>query len=131
VAPETGFFVAEAKPYGLRLEEHRWQALAEMYGCAKSLKCVPGLWLSSPLTPPPSKDVLRGALTNGLQWMFLILKLNPGIGGTFKYSGEPLGLYPELEKNVFEGSADRIAGILSFWVSVFQLKLIHLTSGTD
>ncbi|KAK0434304.1 hypothetical protein EV421DRAFT_1740954 [Armillaria borealis] len=63
---------------------------------------------------------LRGALTDGHQWIFLILHLNSdGNGGTFKrsvtvhlsVSGLPGG-----PQEVAKPTADLIAGILSFWI---------------
>ncbi|PBK67682.1 hypothetical protein ARMSODRAFT_1020214 [Armillaria solidipes] len=98
----TGFFVTVAEPGNLR--DHVAQAVAEMYGCAKLLK----------------KDFLRGALTDGHQWIFLILHLNSdGNGGSFKrsvtvhlsVSGLPGG-----PQEVAKPTADLIAGILSFWI---------------
>ncbi|KAK7471037.1 hypothetical protein VKT23_002452 [Stygiomarasmius scandens] len=46
----TGFFVIEVKPDGRFLDDHIPQAIAEMYGCARIMQ----------------KDIIRGALTNGL-----------------------------------------------------------------
>ncbi|PBL04137.1 hypothetical protein ARMGADRAFT_1158053 [Armillaria gallica] len=98
----TGFSVTVAEPGNLR--DHVGQAVAEMYGCAKLLKT----------------ESMRGALTNGHQWIFLILRLSfDGNGGTFKRSvtvhlsvSRLPGDLPEVAKP----TADLIAGILSFWI---------------
>ena len=128
----TGFFVAGAKPGDLR--GHIPQAVAEMYGCAKLLKYVPGLWPRPPLISP-RKVFLRGALTNGHHWIFLILHLNPGgAGGTFRRSVE-LGLPVIAELagrplEVVKSFADLIVGVLSFWVRLFLSQLVYLIPGT-
>jgi len=128
----TGFFVAEAKPGDLR--DHIPQAVAEMYGCAKLLKYVPCLRLYSPLISL-RKEFLRGALTNGHRWIFLILHLNPdGIGGTFKRSVDlELPVIAGLagrSREVVKPLADLIAGVLLFWVRSFLLRLMYLIRGT-
>ncbi len=114
----TGFFVTVAEPGTLR--DHVAQAVAEMYACAKLLKYVYRGPLYSSLIFS-RKEFLRGALTDGHQWIFLILHLNSdGNGGTFKRSvtvhlsvSRLPGDLPEVAKP----TADLIAGILSFWVS--------------
>ncbi|TFY74734.1 hypothetical protein EWM64_g9278, partial [Hericium alpestre] len=98
----TGFFVAIGKIWELRSSVG--QAVAEMYGTAKLLK----------------QNVLRGALTNGHEWIFLILNLNPDSeGGTFKRSlmmSLSISCDPSRPQvNMGKFSADQIAGILSFW----------------
>ncbi|KAF8075258.1 hypothetical protein FPV67DRAFT_1476688 [Lyophyllum atratum] len=65
----TGFFVLEAK--FTNIAQHVPQAICEMYACGKYLQ----------------KNVVRGALTSGRQWMFLILNINDDFGGaTYKQS---------------------------------------------
>ena len=117
----TGFFVAGAKPGDLR--DQIPQAVAEMYGCAKLLKYVPSLRLYS-LLISPRKEFLRGALTDGHYWIFLILHLDPGgVGGTFKRSValelQVVGGFAGSPREVVKPFADLIAGVLSFWVRTF------------
>ena len=70
------------------------------------------------------KKILCGALTNGCEWIFLLVKLNDNYdGATFKQSfviqlttlgtlGSQLQLPPE---------PDLIAGILAYWVSLMLI----------
>ena len=68
------------------------------------------------------KQYVRGVLTNGHHWIFLMLHLNPdGTGGTFNRSVE-LGLpalseLDDLEPIAVKSRAELIAGILFYWVS--------------
>jgi hypothetical protein len=73
-----------------------------MYACSKKL----------------GKNVIRGALTNGHIWIFLILRLNENaIGGRYFLSRE---IY--LMENLVEGSqvsekaCSFIAGIVAHWI---------------
>jgi hypothetical protein len=72
---------------------------------------------------PFRKKVLRGTLTNGHEWMFILLKFNDGYeGATYRHS-DVVGLYDQLTIDsdpinvIPEPSADVIAGILLYWVS--------------
>ncbi|KAF9047814.1 hypothetical protein BJ165DRAFT_1468268 [Panaeolus papilionaceus] len=53
-------FVSEAKGPKKHLEKHIPQVIAEMYACARQSR----------------KQTIRGAITNGIAWCFLILTLN-------------------------------------------------------
>ncbi|KAF9643708.1 hypothetical protein BDM02DRAFT_1362680 [Thelephora ganbajun] len=102
--PKTlnGFFVAEAKRGGAPLTKHIAQVVAEMYASAKYLK----------------EGIIRGALTDGHNWIFLILYLNEdGIGGTYMQS-PPIKMqasdnYPYY---VLSPGPDIVAGILAHWM---------------
>ncbi|PPQ82498.1 hypothetical protein CVT26_012952 [Gymnopilus dilepis] len=59
-------FVNEAKKFDVPLEDFIPQTVAEMYACAKAL----------------DKSVVRGALTNGNYWIFIIVRLK-GDGATY------------------------------------------------
>ncbi|KAF9029526.1 hypothetical protein BDZ89DRAFT_1065311 [Hymenopellis radicata] len=66
----SGLFVAEAK-YGPDLNAHLPQAVSEQYACAVQL----------------GKSTMRGVLTNGVEWTFLIVYVNVGgSGGTYRWS---------------------------------------------
>ncbi|KAF9035395.1 hypothetical protein BDZ89DRAFT_1062174 [Hymenopellis radicata] len=72
----SGFFVVEAKPTDARprLKDHISQAVSELYACATVLQ-------------------MRGALTNGHDWVFIIVRLNEdAAGGNFKRS-YPMSLW--------------------------------------
>jgi len=68
------------------------------------------------------KKVLRGALTNGRDWIFLLIKFNNDYDGAFYMQSEVLQF--QTVKN-FDGKLvipgpwpDLIAAILSHWVSL-------------
>jgi hypothetical protein len=115
--------VREAK-HDVGFGDHLSQALDEMYASARRLKYVfhVSRIISSKILICRSlsrKDILRGALTDGHQWILLILYLNKEGGATFKQS-EPIyirtvGLTDHVE--VQKPGPDVIAGILSHWVN--------------
>lgn len=105
-----GFFVCQGKLEDLHL--HIPQAVADLYACAKRLKYE----RPSPLLIPFRKTTLRGALTNGNQWYFILLKLNDdGVGATYQYT-QQFSIIPYSPHDTPSG-ADLIAGILSYWAS--------------
>ncbi|KAH9172765.1 hypothetical protein EDB89DRAFT_1963556 [Lactarius sanguifluus] len=95
-----GFFVAVANIELASLMEHVPQAIGEMYACAKSLKV----------------DTLRGALTDGNSWMFLIIGLNPdGHGANFRHS-TPIEFRWGMPSQIVKPWPDVLAGILLHWI---------------
>jgi len=71
-----------------------------------------------------SKDILRGALTNGREWIFLIvLCKKDGDGATYKesfvHTYDILHTAKHSPPNIVKPKPDLIAGILSYWVSRF------------
>ncbi|KAF9642126.1 hypothetical protein BDM02DRAFT_3124827 [Thelephora ganbajun] len=98
----SGLFVTEAKQEEVPLAQQVARAVAEMYAPAKYLK----------------KNVIRGALTNGRDWIFLILYLNEDGGGGTYLQSRPIELqvsssYPY---SVLPPEPDIIAGILAYWM---------------
>ncbi|KAG2066718.1 hypothetical protein BDR04DRAFT_1120995 [Suillus decipiens] len=101
----NGWFLAWVMKFQLQLPASQvFQAVCKMYMCAKFLQ----------------KKVLRGVLTNGRDWMFLLVKLDDNYDKaifkqsfmmelTFKKSvdgtRETTGPWPDL-----------IAGVLSYWI---------------
>lgn len=65
-----------------------------------------------------SKQILRGAVTNGYEWVFVIFYLDKdGIGGTYKAS-PPIRInvgnnYPY---HVHSPEPNIVAGIVAYWV---------------
>ena len=63
---------------------------------------------------------MRGALTNGYEWLFMVLTVNPdGKGASYKASVHSYSAAPSYfggKKVVPEDQADMIAGVLAFWV---------------
>ena len=116
----SGFFVIEGKLKLITTDIP--QAVAEMYACAKVLGYeVVQIINEHRLLIPYRQKIFRGALTNGLEWIFIILYLNDdGDGATYKFSEvievrlESRTLGPT---TVNEPGPDIIAGMLSCWVS--------------
>jgi len=99
----SAFFVAEAKSSELKLVSHIPQATSEMYACLEDLE----------------KDVLRGALTNGQDWIFLIMNR------TYDNNGQPNGAryrhsHPFVHEYLYQRRIERwydvVAGILLYWI---------------
>ena len=68
----------------------------------------------------PREMVIRGALSDGYRWVFIVLRLNEdGKGGVFWMTGDiDLGSgFDELERvNVIDPGPDIVAAILAYWV---------------
>jgi hypothetical protein len=113
--------VTEAKQEGVPLAQHVAQAVAEMYVSAKYLMYDSGFLPTLFTNVEPRltrKGILRGALTNGHEWIFLILYLNEdGNGGTYAESPtiriQVTDSYPY---RVLSPGPDIVAGILAYWV---------------
>ncbi|KAH7910224.1 hypothetical protein BJ138DRAFT_1009256 [Hygrophoropsis aurantiaca] len=98
----SGFFVVEAQVFNI--SDHVPQAVCEMYACGTLLE----------------KNVLRGALTNGHDWIFLLIELNDDYDGASYKQSDVIQL--ETTKRL-DGSLeihrpwpDLIAAILSHWI---------------
>lgn len=99
-----GFFVVEAKQRGLQLEDHVPQVLTELYAAATKLK----------------KTHMRGALTNGYEWRFLLLTVNSnGKGASYRISDRSYSAAPVeagVDMVIPDMPPDLIAGILASWI---------------
>jgi len=99
-----GFFVIEAKSENVKLHDCLPQVLAQLYASATKLK----------------KNHLRGTLTNGYEWLFIVVSVNSdGRGASYmistrSYSAAPYNVGGDTV--VGEDQADMIAGILSSWI---------------
>ncbi|KAF9642072.1 hypothetical protein BDM02DRAFT_3193961 [Thelephora ganbajun] len=98
----NGLFVAEGKLGGALLVNRVTQVLAEMYTSAKHLR----------------KSVIRGALTDRHDWIFLVLYLNEdGVGGAYFQSPTiKMQVSSNYPYSVLSPGPDIIAGILAYWV---------------
>lgn len=111
-----GFFVAEAKASTPHLVDYVPQAVAEMMTCAKSLGynfVFHSIYL--PVNYMCRRTHLRGVLTNGELWVFVIVIRNPECPGGGYYTSPPI----QLQRNkaaIDEDSANTISGILAAWV---------------
>jgi len=101
----TSFLIVETDP-DPAIEEQIHQAACELCACAKQL----------------NKGVVRGALTNGRGWIFVIVHFDHSNDETsykittrFKLTSTPAE-DPKLRQ-------DTIAGILSYWISQSSVEL--------
>ncbi len=112
--------MVESKP-NCALIDNLSQAASDIYACATLLKYGLIRFLHSVLSLC-SQKFLRGALTNGHEWIFIIIRVNQDApGGKFKIS-PLLTLYVAQnaggeDVQVDKFSADRITAVLSYWVS--------------
>ncbi|KAG2070800.1 hypothetical protein BDR04DRAFT_1118077 [Suillus decipiens] len=98
----SGFFVTEAKLYNI--SNNFPQAVCEMYACGKYLQ----------------KKVVRGALTNGREWIFIFMKFNDNYDGA-SYQRSNIVKFDTVSNSdgqlVIPGSwPDILAAILSHWI---------------
>jgi len=92
-----GFFVTEAKSNLVALGEQIPQAIGEMYACLNRLK----------------QRSLRGALSNGQEWIFIILVLNSnGDGARYKHFSPLKAGLPQIG----DTWPNLVTGILSHWI---------------
>ncbi|KAK7694107.1 hypothetical protein QCA50_003683 [Cerrena zonata] len=102
--PIRGLCVIEAKTTSILLRHHIGRAVAEMHAC--------GLHLGY--------TTIRGALTNGKSWIFLILTLDEKGGGGVWSASRHFDVHHDhhpttnMEK-VNEDSVNIIVGILAYW----------------
>ena len=91
------------------------------------MSCSTLVWKSlSHADPLISKDILRGALTNGREWIFLIVSRKNGDGATYKesfvHTYDVLHTAKHSPPDIVKPKPDLIAGILSYWVSRFLFR---------
>ncbi|KAF7439838.1 hypothetical protein PC9H_000175 [Pleurotus ostreatus] len=96
-------FITEAKAVDVSLYHQLPQALGEMYACSAAV----------------NKKIIRGALTNGRAWLFLILKVLPdGRGGEYSVSKEISIMTPGVDftLEVNSNSCAQISVIIASWI---------------
>ena len=85
------------------------------------------------MIPYLRKQVVRGALTNGHDWIFLLLKLNDNYDGASFRQSRPIQLRitesPNGQPVILEPWPDLIAAILLHWVSLILIHVSCLLSG--
>jgi len=125
------FFVSELKTDNISLQVRR--AVCVMYLRAKIFKSVAFSSHShfcNENFAAVRKFVIRGTVTDGCSWIFLVLKMNhDGDGAIYTQTEEPISIVvgarflrrPEISQLV----CDLIAGIISHWVSTFHSPLCH------
>jgi len=99
-----GFFVVEAKDRDVKLDDHVPQVLTQLYAAATKLK----------------KTHIRGTLTNGYEWLFLVLNVNSnGTGASYRISDRSYSAAPQetgVNMVIPDMPPDMIAGILASWI---------------
>ncbi|KAG5640967.1 hypothetical protein DXG03_006479 [Asterophora parasitica] len=104
----NGLFVTQAKQEGVPLVHQIAQAVAEMYASATYPKYE------------SEKSIIRGALTNGHEWIFSILYLNEdddSQGGTYAESPTiKIQVSDDYPYHVLPPGPDVVAGILAYWM---------------
>ncbi|KAH9042966.1 eukaryotic translation initiation factor eIF2A-domain-containing protein [Lactarius deliciosus] len=102
----SSFFVIEAKLFNP--SAHVSQAVCGLYACGKLLQ----------------KKVLRGALTNGHNWIFLLVKLNDDYEGASYHQSTMIQLETVRDVDdqlvIREPWPDLIAAILSYWTHLYS-----------
>ncbi|EIN03534.1 hypothetical protein PUNSTDRAFT_139419 [Punctularia strigosozonata HHB-11173 SS5] len=95
---ESALFVSEAKGPNQLLQHHVPQAVGEMLACARTAR----------------KPIIRGVLTNGHTWIFIILKLSDNGGGSYFQSKELL--ITGLSSRISGEAVSVISAIISHWM---------------
>ena len=129
----SGLVVAEAKSPCVVLKKQVYQAVVEMYGYAKALALAPSLVCTPKRLTFHRRDVIRGAVTTGDRWIFLILVMNPdGDGAKYWLSGQfsILSGYsmPSTRAVITSPIPDVVAGILTRWVGLSSVIGLPLWS---
>ncbi|KAF8809241.1 hypothetical protein BYT27DRAFT_7187940 [Phlegmacium glaucopus] len=97
------FFVVKAKSGDVKLLDCLPQVFAQLYASARKLR----------------KTHMRGALTNGYEWLFVVLTVNSDGGASYAVSTRSHSVAPQdvSGKMVLnEDQVDMIAGILASWI---------------
>lgn len=96
--------ISEAKTGNISLENHVPQAVCEMYAYAKQ----------------HGKNIIRGAVTDGHNWIFLVLKMHSdGDGAIYAQSLQRTRLMtvvPPGDEEISRIMCGVIAGIIGYWI---------------
>jgi hypothetical protein len=77
------------------------------------------------------RDTLRGALSDGHSWVFIIVVLNPdGNGAKYRYCA-PIEFRSGMPIQIAKPWPDVLAGILFHWVSLAPPLIILIDIGID
>ncbi|KAL0948352.1 hypothetical protein HGRIS_010937 [Hohenbuehelia grisea] len=95
----SALFISEAKGPDQLLGNHVQQTIGEMLACARTT----------------GKTIIRGVLTNGRAWIFIVLKLNDNGGGSYLLSDE-LHISSGVSPRITNEAVSLICAIISHWV---------------
>ncbi|KAL0958604.1 hypothetical protein HGRIS_013944 [Hohenbuehelia grisea] len=96
---ESALLVSEAKGPDQLLENHVQHTIGEILACAR----ITG------------NTIIRGVLTNGREWIFIVLKLNDNGGGTYLQSDE-LTISSMVTSRISQEAVSLISAIISHWM---------------
>ncbi|CAA7270463.1 unnamed protein product [Cyclocybe aegerita] len=96
---DSVLFVSEAKDVSIDLKKHIPQAVAEMLGCARRA----------------GKKIVKGVVTDGRSWIFLILTLQGDGTATYVRSAE-INNYERFTTRPSQEGVSLISAILAHWI---------------
>ncbi|PPQ74069.1 hypothetical protein CVT26_006950 [Gymnopilus dilepis] len=100
-AEDSALFVSEAKGPDQRLVNHVPQAVSEMYAFAKHME----------------KRLIRGAVTNGHEWIFLVVKLNEDGNGAQYAESDLLSVVGGIvSQSIQEEAVSLLSAIVAYWM---------------
>jgi hypothetical protein len=114
------FAVLEAKKLDKTLSEYVPQAVAELYAIARQLKCSIHHLNRAQLMLFDRCQHLRGGLSNGLEWIFILVSVNQhDDGATYQLTRKLVidTVRDGIFRKVHGQGPDEISGILAHWVS--------------
>jgi len=100
---QAALFVSEAKTMDNPLAKHVAQAVAEMFACAKKLQ----------------KRIIRGVLSDGQNWIFLIMRMNADGNGARYAESEMVCLMSTGDLGnpiVSHTVCTMLSGIIAYWI---------------
>jgi len=107
-----------------------------MYACAKQLESVPCQSYFPVVNDNAAaeKTFIRGTVTDGHNWIFLVLKMNAnGDGAIYAQSLHRIRLMtvvPPGDEEISRTMCDVIAGIITYWVKYLLFSSVRLHSST-
>jgi hypothetical protein len=121
---DNTFFILQPKgSFSVSSEDQLSQAAWAMYSCAVKLEQVSYVFNYSenvqPELPSFRKDFVRGALTNGQEWIFIILEMNPDGSGAKYLVSNPVSIIETMvdRTQVSHSACRTIPGIIAHWAS--------------
>ena len=110
-----GLFIARSE-YA-ELWGHYPHAIAKMYAMAKRHECVLSFGPCSFSQDESRKKIIRGAVSDGYEWAFIILELNENGKGGFYRTAQPISIGSRRPGSIENPWPDVVAGsILAHWV---------------
>ncbi|KAI0032991.1 hypothetical protein K488DRAFT_85359 [Vararia minispora EC-137] len=104
------FFVEEVKSFDVSIEHFLPQTVGEMYAGMKAMQ----------------KDFIRGALTNGRTWIFIVVEAKESGGATYHRTSainlfDPPPSRMHYDRVLLKPRCDLVASIIAHWASSFSM----------